>query len=500
MKKKLLILVMALIMAMSTIACSSKSGGSTDDNSPIYVGSPSVLSGTDPTEGSSGWSLISYGVAEGVYKLDIDGNLVSRTVKEIEQVDDNNWNVVLNEDVSFSDGSNVDAEAFCACMNEIIEKNEMSRGTLGVMKFEKTGDYTLSINTEKVTKTMPSVLAEWTRVLYKKDDAGNYLFTGPYVIKELEKGIQITLAPNEYYPNAEKRSEVIVKAFEDTSAMKLAFEGGEIDMAFNLPVDVANMLADEGKQLQEFAAGYQYFTYVNLEDEILSDLKVRQAINLILDREEMLSSINGGKVANGMFATYYSFAGKSEVKTDVAVAEKLLDEAGWTLNSDGVREKDGKVLELNLVTYASRPDLPILMQVAASQLDKVGIKTKTSMSDNITETASKGEYDLMFYAQFTAPYGEPLFFLNQAFRSDLSTNYTRYKSAKVDSLLDKMSNLPLGDERDAVAVEVQDELFKDLPVIYLVDPMWKSAVSEKLSNYQLYGGDYYMINDTLGVE
>ena len=189
--------------------------------------------------------MIGHGIAEGVYKVDEEGNLVSRFIKELNQVDENNWESTLNEDVMFSDGEKVDAKALAKCMNEITEKNPISQGTVGAIKFEATGDYSVKINTEKVTKTLSSVLSEWTHVVYKEDKDGNYIFTGPYTVKNLDAGIQLDLQPNEYYPNAEKRSDVIVKAFEDTSAMKLAFESGEIDMAFNLPVDVSKMLESE---------------------------------------------------------------------------------------------------------------------------------------------------------------------------------------------------------------------------------------------------------------
>lgn len=500
MKKKILLLFIAVMTCITMVACSSSNDGKETDDKPIYIGQPSIIGGTDPTEASNGWSLIGHGIGEGVYKLDEEGNLVSRFIKELKQVDDNNWEAVLNEDVKFADGSIVDAQALADCMNEIIEKNPLSQGTLGVMNYEATGDFAMTINTEKVTKTMPSVLSEWTRVVYKKDSDGNYIFTGPYAVKNFDPGIQIELQPNENYPEADKRSEVIVKAFEDTSAMKLAFESGEIDMAFNLPVDIANMLESQGKKVNKFDAGYQYFSFVNLENEILSDKKVRQALNKVIDREEMLKALNGGQVAKGMFAHYYSFAGNSDVKTDVEEAKKLLDEAGWKLNSDGVREKNGKVLELNLVTYASRPDLPILMQIAASQLDNIGIKVKTSIADDITKVAADGEYDLMFYAQFTAPYGEPLFFLKQIFDSNSETNYPRYKSAEFDNILNEISKLPLGKERDELTIKAQEMIFEDLPVLYLVDPQWKTAVSERLSNYVPYSGDYYTINDKLGIE
>ena len=88
-------------------------------------------------------------------------------------------------------------------------------------------------------------------------------------------------------------------------------------------------------------------------------------------------------------------------------AAALLDRCGWTKNSDGIREKDGMKLSLSLVTYASRPDLTVLMQLAASDLNDLGIDVTTAIVDNIDAVAKVGDYDIMFYAQHSAPTGEP---------------------------------------------------------------------------------------------
>ena len=55
------------------------------------------------------------------------------------------------------------------------------------------------------------------------------------------------------------------------------------------------------------------------------------------------------------------------------------------------------------------------------------------------------------------------------------------------------------DERNELAKEIQEQVYKDLPVIYLVDPQWHIAVSDKLKDYEPYCGDYYVVNDQLGL-
>ncbi len=471
-----------------------------EDNSPITIGMTWAIKAVEPTTGGTPWSLTSCGISESVYRQDAQGKLVSRFVKELNQVDELTWDITLNEGVKFSDGSDVNAEAFATSMNQVMEENSLSNATAGKIAFTATGDYTVKAVTERPTMVLDSVLCEWTNIIFKDLGDKNYVFTGPYVIANLDSGVSLSLEPNKYYPNADKRGEVTLKAFKDVSAMKMAIESGKIDMAFTITPEVANMLSGSGSvTVKNIEAGYQYFAPINMKG-ILSDKKLREALNLALNREDYITALGGGHYPTGIFAGYNSFAGKVKVEFDVEKANALLDEAGYKLNADKLREKDGKVLDLHIVTYASRPDLSVIMQVMATQLKAVGIKTHTEIVENIGQTLKEGNYDVALYAQHTSPTGNPAFFLNQFFRTDGSKNMMGYSSKEFDAVLDKMGDKKLGSEMDELAQQAQEILYKDLPALYLDDPQWYVGLSERLSGYTPYCGDYYIINDQLFVK
>ncbi len=465
------------------------------NDDPIIVGQTWVVGSLDPVAGSASWALTSHGVAEYVYMQDKDGALKSRFIKELKQVDELDWEAVMKEGVKFSDGSDVDAKAFCEAMNIIFEENELSNATAGKIVFTPTGDYAFTIKTERPTKLMMSVFSEWTNVVFKRLEDGSYIFTGPYVVDSFDAGTELKVKPNPYYPNAENRSDLIIKAFKDVSAMKLAIESGEIDMAFTVTPAVAKMLKDSGVIVESIYAGYQYFAPVNLMG-VLKDQNLRTAINFGLNREDYQKVIMGGELPTGVFARYYPFAGEDEMVFDLEKANQLLDEAGYELK-DGTRYKDGAPLKLKIVTYSFRPDLPVLMQVLATQLKAMGIDSETAIVDNIGAELKKGEFDIALYAQHTAPTGNPAFFLNQFFRTDGANNHMKYSSAELDAKLDEMALLPLGDDMNAKAKEVQHIIATDLPIFYLLDPMWHIGVSERLNGYLPYCGDYFIINDQL---
>ena len=497
--------MIAVVFVLSCTLCvvqAATAAGTTteDDIETIFVGQTRMTASLNPVDGSVPWSLSSHGISETVYKLDKDGNLVSRFIESLTQTDDLTWAAVLKEGTLFSDGSEVNADSFSAGLNQVMEENAIASTSIaGKMRFIPIGEYELTIQTEKVTHVMPSHLCELTSVLFKNLGDGNYAFTGPYMVKSLDEGVQIEMVPNPYYPDAEKRSDVTIKVFRDPSTMQLAFESGDIEIASTITADVADSLKNRGFSVASFDAGYQYFGVINTEREFMSDPAIRQAVNLALDRDEILSALKGGRPATGIFAGYYSFAGDNDVTSDLDAAKEVLDDAGWIIGADGMREKDGEKLRLKLITYTMRPDLPIIMQVAVSQLENLGIEVVTELVDNVQESARGGDFDVMIYSQHTAPTSDCAHILKYLFYTGSVNNYSRYSNAEFDALVDKIGETPNGSERDELARQAQEILFHDLPVIYLVDPVWHIAVSDRFKDYELYCGDYYTINDTLGI-
>ena len=504
MKKKSLLLLLACVFALGMLLAGCGDSGSTDSSdeatsdSTITIGCSYIAANTNPVD--SAWDLTSHGISEGIYMQDAEGNLVSRFVSNLERQDDLTWKAELTNDVKFSDGSDCDAQAIADCMNYLQKNNEMTNGTAGVVKFTAEDDGTLTIVTERPTPVMDSLLAEWCNVVFKQDGE-NFIYTGPYMVEKLDSEVSLALVPNPYYDDrAGDRSNVTLKVFSDAAAMQQAFEAGEIDIMFGLTPDVAEKLSADGFTVKDYDAGYQYFAFTNIKEGPMADANVRKAINMILDRDEMVKALKAGRVANGIFAQYYSFAGDVKETTDVDAAAKLLEEAGYAKNADGIYEKDGKALNIHLVTYSARADLPILMQLAASQLTAAGIDSKTDVVDDINASLEAGEYDVALYAQHTAPSGEPSAFLNMALVKDGSRNYAGYSNDEVDALLAKMGETEPGADRDQLSKDVQAIVAEDLPIIYLVDPQWHVALSEKVADYVPYCGDYYCVNAELGLK
>lgn len=469
------------------------------DVKEITVGQTWVIADDNPLDGSNGWSLTNHGISEYVYTLQADGTLKSRFVKSIEAKDETHFTAELNEGVLFADGSPVDANAFCEAMNMIMEKNEFARASAGMIKFTPVEDYKLEIETELPTVNLESIFAEWTNVMFKKD-GDKYIFTGAYKIKDLKPGAEVVLERNENYEGFEKRPEtVIIKAFKDGNALKLAYESGEVDLAFGLTNDVALALKDKGFKALDYNAGYQYYCFLNLKKEHISDLHFRKALDLLLNRQEIIDALGGGDMPTGQFAKNFSFNDDHKLTFDVDKAKEEFAAAGYTYEGDKLVDKDGNPVKLSILTYSAKPDLPIIGQVIVSDLEQVGIEASVRLADSIDEEAAKGEHDILLYAQNPTASGNPHYFFAQHFKTGSVKNHSYYGNADVDKLIDELGVEKDISKRDALSKEIQEKIYEDLPILYTVDPHWFVMLSDNIKNYEIWNGDFFVTNPTLTV-
>lgn len=226
---------------------------------------------------------------------------------------------------------------------------------------------------------------------------------------------------------------------------------------------------------------------------------MREALDLALNREDYLKALKGGRLPSGLFADIYSFNADVPLEHDTEKAEALLDEMGWKKNDQGQREKDGQALELNIATLSFRQDLVTIGQILSSQLNPLGIKVNVQALDSAENVRTGSDYDLLLYSQHTAPTGEPSYFLNQFFRTNGSDNRFDYSNPEVDRELDQLGQEADSEKRDELAKSIQEKIINDRPIIRLVDPEWHAGIGADLGDYQLYCGDYYIVNPSLGV-
>lgn len=257
-------------------------------------------------------------------------------------------------------------------------------------------DYTVEVNLDEVfapilvnlsMSIIPEHLFKGTEGKKMADSEWNHkpIGTGPMIFKDWKKGDQITLETNPDYKwglfnKPYNLKTFIFKVVPDNNAGMAALENGEVDFA---AIDADNWekftkLPDI--QTFEYTGwGYQFVGY-NLKDPIVADVKVRQALTSAIDREAIVKDLRKGHAS---VAHTHAAPGRWDFNDNVkkwpydpAAAGKLLDEAGWTVGSDGIRTKGGQKLTVTFTYSSGDKYLEQLATVLQQSWAKIGVDAK----------------------------------------------------------------------------------------------------------------------------
>jgi peptide/nickel transport system substrate-binding protein len=343
----------------------------------------------------------------------------------------------------------------------------------------------------------------------------NPVGTGPFVLEELSPNDQVIYALNESYrePNKPFFNRVIVKGGGDApSALRAVTGTGDWDLAFTLQIDKQALeagLGDKGAVYGTPGTGVEKiqfnFSDPNVEVDgqrsqkdtphpILTDLTVRQAISLAIDRDLLSTQLYGGPPSEPAARNILAGMGIYESPNttwqyDPARAAELLDEAGWVLNGD-VREKDGARLSLRYVT--TNVDLRKRVQaVVKDALADLGFDIElvqvdgaiffdgavgndqnfthfySDMQEYTDGSTSAFPINYMKY-WYAGPDGENIAQLENGYTG---TNKTRYASAEYDALWEQIAEVSSEQEAIDLFIAMNDHVVEnvvEIPLVQLV--------------------------------
>ena len=150
-----------------------------------------------------------------------------------------------------------------------------------------------------------------------------------------------------------------IKIIPDANARALALQAGDLDMLYLLPLE---MLKNFGPEFETMSVPPPIFTTSGRTTRARPSTTGRsRTTSLALDRAALLKvAMDGqGAVATGMFPPNQGVDAVAIQSTDVNKAKQMLDQAGWTMGTDGVRAKDGKTLVYALLLpWSRRTDTP----------------------------------------------------------------------------------------------------------------------------------------------
>ncbi|OHD82025.1 MAG: hypothetical protein A3J97_10135 [Spirochaetes bacterium RIFOXYC1_FULL_54_7] len=364
------------------------------------------------------------------------------------------------------------------------EEYYAGKGAKEAVGIKVINDYSLQITLKEPAPYYLGILAMWVYSPVNQEavqssperwtmDPATFVSNGPFKVASIKMGEGLILQKNEHYWNAAnvRISEINFRFILEPATALSAFEKGEIDGFREVPASDIPRLRTSSDALHILPSFGTTFYDVNNTKAPYSDPKVRRALALALDRDELINNVlqapstptmalvSPGYVFNGVDFTEAHKKYGFSAKADVEQARKLLAEAGFP-NGAGFPE-----LELSYYTNATVKKMVEAMQQMWEK--NLNIKVKIAVEDWAIYYAriQKMDYDVGAMG-WGGDYLHPMTFL-QLFTSTSTNNHVGYKNPEYDALIAKAINET--DPAKAVVLmhQAEDIFVRDLPVISL---------------------------------
>lgn len=395
------------------------------------------------------------------------------------------WEFKLRDDVKFHNGQPMTANEVKFTLDRTCNLNAASREMADYKSSRVIDDHTIEVTTNTNIPILPAILHYSNFGIIHPDSLnaqGNFSIpvgTGPMMYDSFDQQTRVfTVKKNpDYWAGTVKLDGVVFSSVPDHNSRTLAIEKGDIDFTVDLPYNEAERIdALPGINVEKYLTPRVYVLYVNFDRAPLQDLRLRQALSLAINRTDIVNHVlyGIGQPAKGFFLPSMSFGNKNleQLPYDPVKAKALLAEMGYKdTNGDGIVEKDGQPLTINLITATNRPALSPMAETIGSDLKAIGIQSKVEVMASAAgnDRVSAGTYDLNLVANNIAMVPDPGYILPKWFKSTGDTNKGHYKNATLDAQIDDAMHTVDDKERLAKWNKVESDAYDLLPIIPVAD-------------------------------
>lgn len=509
-----MLILLVLISTLILSGCQNENGNSeevnqpeeqgkiADENETIILGGKRHLA---PGEEDGYYCSVILYVWEPLIRQGDDGEPVPSLAEEWTMSDDGTeWTFKLREGVKFHDGEDFNADAVVANFDRMsLGVKQSSYYPLdidshypGLTSYEKVDDYTFKLVFEEPKPTQPYRMVNFGSAIYSPenfDEDGNFngvaMGTGPFKIAENVKDDYVLLERNEDYWGEEAKAKSIkVRSIPDVDTRYSALKSGEIHGTLDLD-SLTPALAEELKKDDEFSvvtanSTMIRFLVVNGEQEPFNDIRLKEAISLALDRQDIVDAVYFGygtpttNILNYSTPFYKEFPVEEDMERAKELAQEVLGD---------------ERLEIVFYINGSEATLKTEAELIAPWLAEIGIDVEIQPVEYslIKEKLQAGDFGFARLQQGLSN-GEPstIFKRFMLTSGDQNQNYSlAYDNEEVNALMDEADKEIDIDRLTELYDEVQELSTTTYPIIPLFNDINIMGHTNKLANFEakMYG-------------
>ncbi len=518
------VLVLLSLFCLALPACQRNAAGTHPDYLQLRLtNNPTTLDPALITDKQGG--EISAKIYNGLVRFNENLELVPDLARSWRLSEDNRTYVFsLRRGVTFSNGREVTAEDFRYSFERVLAPKTKAPITWVLDKIEGSVDYqkglaknvagirvidryTLSLSLAAPFGPFLSLLAMPTAYVVPREEVDRLgqdfgahpLGTGPFALTEWRHGQSLTLsARQDYFAGAPRLKGIQYRVIPEDLTAVMEFETGSLD-ALLIPAAEYRRYATDSKwerSLYGRPGLNSYYLGLNCTRPPFNDQRVRQAVNLAIDRERILNTIfekrgilAAGPVPRGLWKNDFGPSPGLSYPYGPERAKKLIQEAG--------------AVGAPVTIYISADnEILDIMEVIADYLSKAGLRAQIRQLDwsAFKSAVNLGEPDA-FWLSWWADYPDPENFLFPLFHSASvgpAGNRTRCLDPELDRLIDLSQRTMNEKKRYRLYRQAEDRVIKNAPWIF----MWHRAdyyiVQERVKNFRIY--PIYSIDKGLDIE
>ena len=443
-------------------------------------------------------SEISDWLFNGLFKYDKNGNPIVDLAQSYEFKDQTTLIIKLKENVLWHDNTKFTAKDVIFTYEKIIDPkvfNSIKSNFQQVKSVKALDDYTIEVIYSqayfKAIETwmvgiLPYHLLKNEENLMTSSFNKNPIGTGSYKLKEFKQGQDIELIANDKYfegrPNIDK---ILYQFLPDPNTSFLYLKQKKLDLGGLTPIQIDRQIDNDFKNkftiIQKPSFAYSYLGF-NLKNEKFKDIRIRQALSLAINRQEMVDILffGYGKICNGPFLLD-SFAYNENIKPitqDINKAKALLKDAGYDENNPFTFE---------LVTNTGNDTRINAAQILQYQLEKTGVKMSIKVMEwqaflNTVVHPKKFQAVLLGWSLALMPDAFPLWHSSSSKLGGF--NLVSYENEKVDKLIEQGSTTINRDELGNIYKEIFKIITDDLPYLFLYIPDAITVINKDIKNVE----------------
>lgn len=493
--KRLLALLLILVV---TLAGCGGGGAAEHATDSIIIGINSDATALDPLHINDTVTMsILSNVYEPLVRMTTDSEIVPALATDWTISPDGlEYTFTIRTDATFHNGDPITVEDIKYSIDMAVESSYTGPYMNFIDHTEIIDDSTVKIVLQYAYAPFLALCTTYSQIV-KEDfytDGGTMMSkepigSGPYKFVSWAQGDKIVFEAYEgYYAGTPDITQLTYKIISNSTTATIALETGDIDMYINVAAaDIPSLEANSEITLLKEPSSAFYFIGLNMQDEKLSDIRVRQAIAKCVDRDAL---IIGALDGNGVKTTTFiaeGLPGYTEgfdpLPYNIEEAKALLTEAGYP---------DG--FEMTISVPESRSAHAQMIQ---ADLKKIGINLKIGIVESgaFWDALENGDYEMMIMGWSYVVMDSDVGYYSLYRSDDMAGNYVRFSDARVDELLQNGRISTEASERAAIYSEIEEIVMNSAAYIPLYWRMDTIAFDAGLTNIEIPPCGFYYVYD-----